>query len=206
MAIKHHPDIPTLMTCAAGSQPETLCAVVSSHLSVCPTCFDKVARLSRIGVTLFERLEPVALRVAEPCGATGGAGLDRPAEQSWRTHGDGIPGPLTQVLGRSLDEISWEAVAPGVEQCEVELSAGAPGDLRLIRLQPNASFRWRTGAGETMVMVLSGRCSNASGEFEAGDVEEIEEASEHMFVAGAQSGCVLLKASESQPLLLDKVA
>ena len=53
MKINHHLDDSTLMSCAAGSQPEALAAVVSSHLSVCPRCRTELKKHALIGEALF---------------------------------------------------------------------------------------------------------------------------------------------------------
>lgn len=202
MAIKHHPDISTLMTCAAGSQPEVLCAVVASHLSYCPACLNKVGRLSRVGVALFDRLEPAPLSLAMPGDIVAGPSLPPKSELSWTDHGDDIPGPLTCMLGQSLDDLTWDEMAPGIEKFKVELSPGAIGDLRLFHVAHGARLRWKNRTGEQLVMLLRGSCSSSKGTFEPGDFEEFEEPGDYGVLANAESGCILLLASESEPQFL----
>lgn len=203
MAISHHPDISTLMTCAAGSQPEALCAVVASHLSVCPSCFRKVGQLTQIGVSLFEQIDArhpaAALQCPPPQQADQTAAS---AEHSWSVHGDGIPGPLTGVLGRSLDDIAWQPAGAGLEQFDIALSPGAPGHLRLIRVAPGVSLTWRNDDGESLVMLLRGSFNGNDSDYEPGDVEDFDEAGEHAITAHPDHGCVVLIASEREPHLL----
>lgn len=188
------------MTCAAGSQPEVLCAVVASHLSYCPACLRKVSNLSEVGVALFEHLEPVPLA---PSGS--GNWSDRrvappPDELSWSGHGKDIPGPLTRVLGESLDDLDWDALTPGIESFKVDISEGAIGDLRLFKVAPRQSLRWRNTSGEQLVMLLRGRCSGSKGKFEPGDFEEFDEPGDYSVVANTHHDCVILLASECEPL------
>ena len=61
MTITHHPDISTLMCCAAGSQPEAFAAVVASHLALCPECRAEVRHMQEIGVALFDKDVDVGL-------------------------------------------------------------------------------------------------------------------------------------------------
>lgn len=188
------------MTCAAGSQPEVLCAVVASHLSYCPSCLNKVGKLSRVGVALFEHLEHAPLIFAAPDNVVDGPSLPPFDELSWSSHGKDIPGPLTSMLGQSLDDLTWEAVASGIERFRVELSQGAIGDLILFHVAPGERLSWSNRSGEQLVMLLRGGCSSSKGTFAPGDFEEFDEPGNYAIVANAKDGCVLLLASEREPL------
>lgn len=203
MAISHHPDISTLMTCAAGSQPEALCAVVASHLSVCPSCFKRVGQLTMIGATLFDQIPgdapspPQSQTVPSPDEDT-----QAETHHTWNGHGDGVPGPLTSVLGQSLDDIAWTSGGPGLDQFDIALSPGAIGHLRLLRLSPGMNLTWRNDDGERLVMLLRGSFKDDQTGYEPGDVEDFENAGEHAISAHPELGCVVLIASEREPLLL----
>ncbi len=203
MAITHHPDISTLMTCAAGSQPEALCAVVASHLSVCPSCFKRVGQLTMIGSTLFDQIGADGSGPSQPGPVPqSNEVIHSDTHHTWNGHGDGVPGPLTSVLGQSLDEIAWQSDVPGVDQFEIVLSPGAIGHLRLVRVAPGKSLTWRNDDGERLVMLLRGSFQDDQTGYEPGDVEDFEEAGEHAISAHPELGCVVLIASEREPQLL----
>ncbi|MBU1211885.1 MAG: hypothetical protein KJ587_11500 [Alphaproteobacteria bacterium] len=205
MAIAHHPDISTLMTCAAGSHPESLSAVVASHLSVCPDCCRKVSQLSRIGVTLFERLEPIQLveKMPRP------DGLERAVPQTSRnprTDRDlEIPAPLQCILGSSLDHLPWQTASKGIEQVVVALSPRTTGELRLLRIAPNATLRSSSRGFSQLLMVLRGSYSNDGFSFHPGDLNEVAEAAEHTIMANPVTGCIVLAASDREPFVLNNV-
>ena len=197
MTITHHPDISTLMTCAAGSQPEALCAVVASHLSLCPECADQVGCLERVGTALFEQLRPEPMMQGVGAGAP--APQQTPSPLSWeRAEGD-IPGPLRCLLGDRLDGLAWQPLGPGIEVYEVPLSNAATGDLRLLRLAPGRQLNWRNEGGESLVIVFAGDYRNEQVTFSRGDVEEATEHGTHLIAAGPEQYCVVMIGSEAAP-------
>lgn len=202
MAIKHHPDISTLITCAAGSQPEVLCAVVASHLSICGSCLAKVSRLERIGVEMFESLVPVPLqegvrRKEAPVGRS-----MQDLRLAWSTEtgsGNDIPGPLTPLLGTSSAALDWRPLLTGVEEFVVPLSEDAIGDLRLLRVDPGLRVHWKTDEGEGLVLLLGGGYANATRTFEPGDFDDLDEAGAQLIVSDHEHGCVVMLANEAVP-------
>ena len=169
MKIAHHPDVSTLMTCAAGSQPEVLCAVVASHLSVCPACMNEVSRLEKIGVALFEHLDPAPLALNTPVAA-----VKHVAEQAVGQCGNywpigDVPAPLSSLIGFWLDDLDWLPLGPGAWQFAIPLSKSAKGDLRLIKIAPGRALPKYAAHGEELALVLRGGCRDGSKVFGLGD-------------------------------------
>jgi putative transcriptional regulator len=185
MPIVRHPDVSTIMTCSAGSQPEALCAVVTSHLSMCPECMRELSLLEEIGVSLFE------------CSA----GVDA---QAWPAEGD-VPWPLIAVLGHDLDAIEWTEIQPGIATHSIELSEHAKGDLRLLRLDPGKRLPSHGHHGEELSLVLRGSYSDESGSFGVGDMSDLDDDTRHSVLAGPE-GCIILIASEKKPEFLSELA
>ena len=204
MQIVHHPDVTTIMTCSAGSQPEALCAVVTSHLSMCPECMRELSLLEEIGVSLFE-CSVADATVAESKPPSIADGIDQIREMPpYPTKGD-VPWPLIPVLGgHHLDSIEWTEIRSGISTYPIELSPDATGDLRLLRLEPGARLPEHGHLGEELTLVLRGSCSDEGGAYVVGDMADLDDETRHSVVAGDQ-GCILLIASEMKPPFLSEL-
>ncbi|MFA9475945.1 MAG: cupin domain-containing protein [Filomicrobium sp.] len=199
MTIAHHPDVSTLITCAAGSQPEALCAVIASHLSVCPSCMREVSRLEKIGVVLFHDLIPEPLAQHAP---VGGVKPNKKEEAAQRCGNHGpqgdVPAPLSEVIGPWLDDIAWCPLGAGAWHFPIPLSKAAKGDLRLIKLSPGRALPKLAHKGDELALVLRGGCKDESKAFGPGDFAESNDVADQLISAHVVHGCILLMASETE--------
>ncbi|HRO49686.1 MAG TPA: ChrR family anti-sigma-E factor [Hyphomicrobium sp.] len=198
--ITHHPDISTLMCCAAGSQPEAFAAVVASHLALCPECRDEVRRMQEIGVALFDKLEPVPVSCQPPVVAMRAAEADVGSLQADREAiadicKTGVPMPLAKHVGCCLHDVPWQTVAPGIATYTIPLSRGCYGSLKLVMVQPGIALPLHGHTGAELTLVLTGSYTDEIGTFRAGDVADLDEEVTHRPVACPQNGCVCLTAS-----------
>lgn len=203
--ITHHPDISTLMCCAAGSQPEAFAAVVASHLALCPECREEVRRMQDIGVALFDKLEPVpvscqppvvTMRAAEATTVIDPAAFDRETRE--RICKTGVPLPLAKHVGCCLHDIPWRAVAPGIWDHPIPLSQGCCGTLTLIMLSPGTVIPEHGHKCSELTLVLKGSYSDHIGTFHPGDVADLDATVTHSPAACPENGCVCLIASYGQ--------
>lgn len=210
MAITHYPDPATLMTCSAGSTPEALCAVVASHLALCPKSMEELGKLESIGIALFNELQPVAMKSnaksvepmrCEPVASTALPMLKAVASSKEPVSGD-IPAPLVDLLGPNLADLAWEPLSAGMRHFNIQLSAAAAGDLRLVELSPGRTIPEHGSKGEQYTVVLTGGCTElANGnerDLRKGDFVELEDDDRHAFTAG-DAGCTLLIGGEGPP-------
>ena len=197
MKISHHPDVSTLMSCAAGSQPEALAAVMASHISMCPKCAADLRTMDDIGLALFEDLTPVPLSQDAPVVAARAneAGDDAPASKQGA--GD-VPAPLVPVIGERLDNVPWKRLAPGLWHHEVPLSPGARGQLRLIKVAPGVRMPDHGHHGTELTLLLKGSYRDKFGHFQTGDMADVDDEAEHQPIADAKEGCICLIASEGK--------
>ncbi len=198
MRITHHPDASILMTCAAGSQPEVLCAVIASHLSVCPSCMSEVGRLEKIGVALFDGLDPKPLKSKVPLTAANAGDAQKKGWSHSDRSQDDVPPPLTGVIGPRLDDIEWLLLAAGVWHFPIPLSLAAKGDLRLVKMSPGSELLNCGHKGEELALVLRGKCRDELNSLCPGDFADREEGSDCLIVADEALGCTLLIASEHE--------
>jgi putative transcriptional regulator len=195
MAIKHHPDISTLMSCAAGSQPEALAAVVACHLARCPACAAEVKRMAEIGVALFDKLEPAKMSQDAPLIAARSGEALSDAEHRHAAGGD-VPYPIADKVGGDLDRIPWKRIGPGLWHYPIPLSANAKGDLRLIKVAPGKELPEHGHRGEELTLLLQGSYHDEFGTFQTGDLADLDDEAEHRPVADEMTGCICLIASE----------
>jgi len=198
MPIKHCPDPATLMTCAAGSQPEALCAVVLSHLSMCRTCMDEVVRMEMIGAALLAQIEPETGTFGSPANLTRAPDAVEESREYDRTPSE-IPSPLRAAVEHEIDASQWHSECDGVSSCRVPMSPEAQGELLLVKLAAGAEWPDRQYEGEELLLVLRGTCVRDGASLERGDYAELYDGAAHVVSASEKTGCILLIAYERLP-------
>ncbi|MEL6226292.1 MAG: cupin domain-containing protein [Pseudomonadota bacterium] len=155
--------------------------------------------MERVGEALFDGITPEALRARTPTPP-----IDEPqpsvGEQLTGTGTSAeIPRTLRHVLGSNLDDVPWIQVAPRIEQHILPLSSGAGGDLRVLRLAPGGQIPEHGHRGEELSLVLRGSCHDHIGTYSVGDFMDLDDETRHAVVADAESGCIVIIASEVEP-------
>ena len=155
--------------------------------------------MESIGAALFIQLPPVDMdhhvslpTVVQPAGSA----VEQLRALDARSE---IPRTVRHVLGTELDSISWIAVASGIQQHVVPLSAGARGDLRALKLAAGATIPKHGHRGEELTVVLRGACRDVFGDYAAGDFIDLDDEAHHEVLADSKHGCIILVASEHQP-------
>ncbi len=165
-----HPRPDHLRDYAAGSLSTGMSLLVASHLTYCPSCRDRVARLELLGGA-FLRNEPRA-GVRAPDLATALALLDprRPSEQRAAPGaGDPIlPRPLRQALGKGIEAVQWRFLLPGL--ADHKLQGYGCDDVRLIRGRVGTKVPTHTHEGEEVTLVLAGYLRDGGRTFARGEV------------------------------------
>jgi putative transcriptional regulator len=198
--IRHHPDSATLMSFAAGALAEPLSAACSVHVSMCAQCRGELRDMELVGATLLGNTEANGGRVCAPVkphqAELGSGRIELRAEGT-----DDLPAPLAKRYGLALDQIPWKRLAPGVWQHRLALSPGAQGELYFIKLAPGCRLPLHSHTGVELTVVLTGAFTDASGEFQRGDMQDIDSATEHQPVGDKEEGCICLVAAEGPYLL-----
>lgn len=199
MKISHHIDDSTLMSYAAGSLPEALAAVVSTHLAMCPHCRRELATMQRIGVSLFNCLAPTSVGRAAPVMQLRAMEADVARPERRGTADDAssdVPAPLRHLVGMRLADIPWKRLAPGVWHHPLPVSGPASGDLRLLKVAPGRAVPEHGHGGAELTLLLDGAYDDELGRFATGDIADLDESVEHRPVADKDVGCICLVASE----------
>lgn len=194
----HHLDYSTLLAYAAGTLDEAFTVVASSHIAVCPTCREAVHEAEAMGGELLEQLADTS--VSAQCRTRTLAALDGATFATPRTVAlprTELPLPLARLLNVArFDEIAWKKRAPGVAMCDVKLSGGAKGQLKLLRIGAGRAMPEHGHGGEEITMVLKGAYRDHMGRFATGDVADLDEEIEHRPVVEEGGDCICLVATE----------
>jgi putative transcriptional regulator len=193
MGIKFHLDSAELMSCASGTQPEALGAVISTHLSMCPHCRNELKIHSFIGETLFNTLDETPLEFIK---------TTQPPKQNISQSSINFPSQklhevLHQVNSRQFNKIQWKPVASGVEDFSFSLSGKDNGTLKLIKLGNNISIPHLERSGLQIIMVMDGALVDKDGIKNKGDIIHLGPENPYSLTASDVNGCICLIGSET---------
>lgn len=213
--IEHHPKDDTLYSYAAGSLPAALALVVGCHLQFCPQCRSQVRSGERLGGTLMSALSPQALSERARSNVLQRLEMQEVhADTQVLTHTDeieivsslaggkntGARGSMPVLLQKVLEEKDFDAlpwkrtIAPGLKQIVVDCGEGRA---RLLRIAAGRKMPAHSHSGSELTLILSGGYSDALGQFNAGDVADLEGSTEHQPVADSDRDCICLAGMDA---------
>ena len=160
---------------------------------------NEVSRLERIGVALFEKLDPAPVVAMTAPMAAAEYSLSQAVGQCelHRSPGD-VPTPLSGLIGPRLDDVDWRPLGKGVWQFPIPLSKSAKGDLRLIKIAPGRALPKYGARGEELALVLRGACRDGANVFAPGDFTDRDDGADQLIAADDKLGSILLIANESE--------
>jgi len=154
--MKTHGIIPDewIVSYASGALSEAHALVVATHCHFHPELQNKIVEAEDIGGALMENSEPTKLsdhlfnELIKKID-------DLPVETPRPSNDNGLPGPLADYLGKSLDQLNWRMMGPGLSQ--VRLWTG-PNDERLwlLKAKGGAKVPTHDHNGVEMTLVLQG--------------------------------------------------
>lgn len=197
----HHLNDEMLLDYAAGSLDEASSILVTSHLTLCPTCRKRLRSLEAVGGMLLEDINAAA--VSDGALNAVMARLDEPeeaysaeAKTGYASNGSAVlPAPLRKYLGGDLDDIRWEKKGGGVAMANIKTSSDGP-NVFMLKVDPNRAVPQHTHEGNEFVMVLTGGYTDGAGHFVRGDVEVSDQSVVHQPVADAGEPCVILAVTD----------
>lgn len=204
MNASHHPSDDLLWSYAAGSMDEPSSILIATHLALCPACRSVVAKAECVGGALFEDVEPAAVQADALSSIL--ARLDEEGEsqpirvqpvQPVEHDAIGLPRPLKDYVPKSVKALSWRWLGPGVHYSAIEMTAKGP-KVGLLRIAPGTKVPMHGHSGNEMTMVLSGGYTDATGNYQRGDVEAADDGLVHQPIADAGEECVCLVVTEGE--------
>lgn len=209
---KHHPKLETLADFAAGRLEEARAVVIATHAALCARCALEIDALEMAGGEVLNNTPPVELAHDGLEKALARADASANIIIPERPAGDLEPEnrlPLSQYLNKSIDDVKWRPVAPGISQSVIEAEGYRRGVLRLLKIQPGTRMLEHSHRGEELTLILRGAYKDNIGEFGVGDLADLDGEHSHCPEATGDEPCICLIAT-SAPLefktMLGKIA
>ncbi len=205
MSVEHHPEPETLVAYSGGSLPAALAIVVGSHLEFCEQCRAELARLESVGGGLLERISPMPVAASrrdqifasldQHDGVEAGLSAIEPKRSRERAAGFELSGDSAQmpkVLQRILPasdyaSLPWRWVGPGVRMMSVDCGEGK---LVMLNISAGRKMPVHSHRGNELTLILQGGYSDALGQFNAGDVADLDGRVQHQPVADDDMNCI----------------
>ena len=200
----HHPEEDLLLSYSAGALGEGWSLAVATHLAYCPACRSIVEDADNLGGALLDDETPVSLspgsfealleKINEPSSPDSIVeSVAAPVLTS--SLGITIPQPLRKYLGSGLESIPWKPIGGGAQQYLIPTADDSQA--RLLKIPPSQPVPEHTHSGRELTLVLSGSFTDESGHFGRGDLEDVDEATTHQPVAGAEGPCICLVVTDA---------
>jgi len=193
--VRAHVSNEMLSAYADGSLSDGMSLLVASHLTFCPTCRDKVARLEALGGALMALEDP-----AEPdpaCLSRVMARLDAP-EPADEPEGRALPetdvpmpSPVLERLRAEREAIRWRFLLPGLSDHRLE-GFDDGEQVTLLRGRPGVRILPHTHCGDEATLVISGRLRDGDTEYAPGDVSLADHTHDHRPEIVGTETCVCL--------------
>lgn len=191
-----------LMAYAAGSLSEGQSLIVASHLSYLGDAAERLAMAEAAGGAMMERLAPDTMspdalaKTLALLDAPEAEARPAPRAAAAAANGDPLPPPLRAWLGKSVDELRWTPLGPGMKK--INLWRGGPNDQRLwmLRAKAGVDIPMHGHSGTELVLILKGSLEDPHGVFHAGDIEECDTETTHSLRTGEDEECICLALTE----------
>jgi putative transcriptional regulator len=174
---------------AAGSLSEGMSLVVASHMTYCPGCRQRAARLEDVGGALFAEAEPV--EPSAECLKRALARLDMPeALEAEPESGAPLPCPLRRRIGVPLCDLRWRPLFPGLS--EVRLEGFGHETVSLMQARPGVRVPRHGHEGREATLVLAGQVRDGAQVFARGDLAVVGEDEVHAPEVVGEETCLCL--------------
>jgi putative transcriptional regulator len=193
----HHPQDDLLMSYGAGALGESWSLAVATHLAYCPACRQKVEAAESVGGVILEDVTPEPLSSNALSAVL--SKLDDPIEvKSVPTQppiSSALPQPLRNYIGDDIEKIAWKSIGGGAYQFLI--STGDNDQARLLRIPGGKPVPEHGHRGREVTLVLKGSFSDQNGNYQSGDLEDVDESMTHQPLAGGDQDCICLAVTDA---------
>ncbi len=186
---------------AAGSLSAPLHVLVAGHLALAPRSRAFVRSLEAVNGSALEAADPVPVSNRDAMlHAIFAAGREPEPRGAAAPSGDPVlPDPIVRYLGRTLDEIRWRTILPGLKEYKVEKTER--GEAVLYWIKPGRKMPNHTHEGSEYTLVLKGGFTEVTGHFRRGDIAIADQEVDHRPMADPDEDCICFAVTDA-PLRL----
>lgn len=206
MMINHHLDESTMFSYVAGVLSQGMALAVASHISLCGHCQNRASEIEGIGGVLLDQITPevmsessleevlaqlddIPLSAPDSVISNLSSKLGKPNRQS------DVPAPLNEYVGDSLDTVKWKRLIPGFFY--IDLLTKGEGTCRLLKVNPGKSILPHGHQGNELTLLLRGSFSDGLGQYNPGDISDLDNDTEHELLADNEQGCICLLVTDA---------
>jgi putative transcriptional regulator len=197
---KHHPDQSTLLAYASGSITESFSLLIAAHLEWCAECRAELAKAESLGGGLLEKLPQAEMsntaltQIWETIDS--GSRIEQPTRKLPPI--DGLPSVLSNLFPNGLDQVEWNRLAPGIKQHKLtNLDSGA-GTTRLLQIDKGICIPDHTHLGTELTFILQGSYSDKTGQYQRGDLSDVDGSLKHSPIVDSEQPCICLIATDER--------
>lgn len=200
MKPRHHLSEELLFSYAAGHSNPAFSVVISSHLSFCKSCRERLGCLEDISGYLMEEMtgqqpleenfQALSDRLDE------GSEEEIEPELDIKEHNNTVSYPPVLAQYLKGKDLSWKTVLPGIQQLQVPGFDSKEGKLKLLKIAPGKVIAPHSHSGTELTLVLEGSYSDELGRFQRGDVADLDGSVTHQPIVDGQEDCICLIATE----------
>ncbi|PCJ92968.1 MAG: transcriptional regulator [Porticoccaceae bacterium] len=208
MIINHHLDESTLFSYVAGALSQGLALAVASHISLCKHCQNRASGMEGIGGALLDQIAPETIHESSledvlarlddiPLSSASGSVMSRPNSKfnKPKPRLSDVPVPLNEYIGESLDAVKWKRLIPGFFY--IDIFTKGEGTCRLLKVNPGKSILPHGHQGSELTLLLRGSFSDDRGQFNPGDISDLDNETEHELLADSEQGCICLLVTDA---------
>jgi putative transcriptional regulator len=181
---------------AAGTLPEALALVVAAQASICPQTRERLRELEAIGGGLLALSEarPMQLGSFEATLRKIAERAEEPEEEEPAAARpcSVLPEPVRSYVGGGIDAVRWRPIGLGARQAILHDTPHATA--RLLHIPAGCELPDHGHEGTELTLVLQGAFRDGPLRFARGDVEVIDDETQHRPVADPGEDCVCLVA------------
>ncbi len=201
--LTHHLTEATLQEYSVGALSKAMETLIACHLTVCPHCRHRAQLHDAVGGVMLDRIEPATVQtlpqnIIERASQQAELTKTKPLEDDLSSRNtNGIPRPLARLLPAPIDQLKWRTIAPGLKQFNLTNQPRKDGAFKLISAAPGLSMSEHTHKHRELTYIVCGSYSDKFGQFNAGDISDLDDDDLHEPVVDSEIPCISLIATDA---------
>ena len=202
MTVQHHLDDATVVAFSAGVLPRPLALVAAVHVGMCAVCSRRVDAAASLGGALLSRRDApeIAGFDADAAWQQMQARLDNAQGMARVDRRDNSPDIdrqfIEQCLAGDFDTLPWRRLTGKIAQVPLPQFGTRSAWARLFRFASGCVLSSHTHQHQEISLVLTGAYRDELGQFNPGDVSDLDASVTHEPIVVSDEPCIALIAAD----------